>query len=747
MKAEANHHGPLGAPTSRVDGRDKVTGRARYAGEFHPEGMVYGVAVPSPVARGRVTSIDAREALARPEVLQVFTHENAPKGAPNDEAWRDDVAPMGSPFRPLHGPEIRFAGQPVALVVATSFEAARSAAMAVRVHCAASAAETDLTAQRDAARPPAPGKMGFQPPPKPRGDYATGIRKAAVTIDATYTQPCMHHNPMEPHATTVEVQADGRLVIHDKTQGVANTAKYVQKVFGLPPERVRVVTPFVGGGFGSGLRPQYQTWLAVMAALALGRSVRVVLTRQQMFTIGYRPETRQRVVLGADADGRLTAMCQDAVAVTSRFEDYCEVVVNWSSVLYDAPNTRFGYALVPLDLYTPIDARAPGAATGMWAIESAMDELAFAVGVDPVELRLRNYTERDPDHERPFSSKALRSCYRLGAERFGWSGRDPKPGSMRRADKRIGWGMATGIWETMQQPSSARARLTADGRLHVESATSEIGPGTYTVMSQIAAEALGLAVEDVRFELGDTALPDAVIQGGSMTVASVGPAVRGAARAIGAQLFEHAQQMPRSPFADAKFADVVFADRTLRLRDKPEVSVAIHEVMRHAGLDRLDGAHDNEPDDSKQKHYTRNAHSAVFVEVEVDDAVRMLRVSRVVIAAAAGRILNPKTARSQVIGGAVWGIGHALHEKSVLDHRYGRFVNHDFAEYHVPVNADVGEIEVVFVDEHDDIVNDLGAKGIGELGVVGVAAAIANAIHHATGKRVRDLPIELDRLL
>ncbi|MEZ4434448.1 MAG: xanthine dehydrogenase family protein molybdopterin-binding subunit [bacterium] len=747
MKPDANQQGPLGAPTRRVDGRDKVTGRARYAGEFQPEGMVYGVAVPSPVARGRVTSIDAREALARPEVLQVFTHENAPKGAPNDEAWRDDVAPMGSPFRPLHGPEIRFAGQPVALVVATTFEAARSAAMAVRVHCAASTAQTDRAAHDDAARPPAPGKMGFQSPPKPRGDYATGIRKAAVTVDATYTQPCMHHNPMEPHATTVEVQADGRLLIHDKTQGVANTAKYVQQVFGLPPERVRVVTPFVGGGFGSGLRPQYQTALAVMAALALGRSVRVVLTRQQMFTIGYRPETRQRVVLGADADGRLVALYHDAVAVTSRFEDYCEVVVNWSSVLYDAPNTRFGYGLVPLDLYTPIDARAPGAATGMWAIESAMDELAAAVGVDPVELRLCNYTERDPDHERPFSSKALRSCYRLGAERFGWSGRDPKPGSMRRGDKRIGWGMATGIWETSQQASSARARLTGDGRLYVGSATSEIGPGTYTVMTQIAAEALGLAVEDVRFELGDTALPDAVIEGGSMTVASVGPAVRGAVRAIGAQLFEHAQKMPRSPFADAKLADVVFADRALRLRDRPEVSVAIHEVMRHAGLDRLDGAHDNEPDDSKQKHYTRNAHSAVFVEVEVDDAVRMVRVSRVVIAAAAGRILNPTTARSQVIGGAVWGIGHALHEKSVLDHRYGRFVNHDLAEYHVPVNADVGEIEVVFVDEHDDIVNDLGAKGIGELGIVGVAAAIANAIHHATGKRVRDLPIELDSLL
>lgn len=732
-------------PVDRVVARDKVTGAARYAGEFAAEGLCYGVIVPSTIARGRVTSIDARAALAHPDVLQVFTHENARKGAPKDEAWRDPIAPHGSPYRPLHDAEIRWAGQPVALVVATTFEAARHAATLVRVRTEAAPHQTDLDAVLDDAYPPKSRPMGYEPPPKPKGSIEAGLAEAAAQVDAVYTHPCLPHNPMEPHATTVELRADGGLLIHDKHQGVCSAAQWVRDVFELPADRVRVVTPFVGGGFGSGLRPVYNLYLAVMAALELGRSVRVVLTRPQMFGFGYRPQYRQRVVLGARGDGTLTALAHEAVGVTSRFERYCENVVNWSGVLYASPNLRLEHRVAELDLYTPLDARAPGAASGAWAIESAMDELACALGVDPVELRLRNYTERDPIHDRPFSSKALRDCYRRGAEAFGWAKRDPAPGSMRRDGKLIGWGMATGIWETMQMEASARATLTVDGRLRVQCAANEIGPGTYTAQSVIAAEALGLDVAAVRFELGDTDLPAGPTQGGSMTTATVGPAVRAACAAIGRKLLGLAQRQPRSPFADAAFEDVVFTDGEMRLRDAPDARATLREIMRRARVARLDGEADAAPGEDADA-YTSHAHSAVFVEVEVDEVSRMIRVSRAVVAAAAGRIISPKTATSQMSGGVVWGISQALHEHGVLDHALGRFVNDDLAEYHVPVNADIGEIEVIWVDERDEVM-PLGVKGVGELGIVGTAAAVANAVHHATGVRVRALPIRLDDLL
>jgi xanthine dehydrogenase YagR molybdenum-binding subunit len=484
----------------------------------------------------------------------------------------------------------------------------------------------------------------------------------------------------------------------------------------------------------------------VLAARELKRSVRVTLTRQQMFTFGYRPNTLQRVALGANAEGSLVAIMHDSLANTSRFEDYQENDVNWAGLLYKCDNTKFTYKLAQLDLYTPIDMRAPGGATGMYALESAMDELAYNLNMDPLELRLKNYSERDQDEDLPFSSKELRQCYRQGAERFGWGRRSPQPRSMREGDDLIGWGVATGIWEAMQEEASTKAVLTVGGKFKVSSATADIGTGTYTIMTQIAADMLGLPIEDVTFELGDSALPQAPVEGGSFTAATVGSAVKAACDAVRKKLFKLAQKMERSPFVGAKLQDVTFAGGQIRLNHHPSRAVSVTALMHQAGVNSMEQEITSAPT-KKQQNYARYAHSAIFAEVKVDEQLGVIDVTRVVSAVAGGRILNPKTARSQVIGGVVWGIGMALEEESVIDQHFGRTMNHNLAEYHVPVNADVHDIDVIFVEENDSIVNPLGVKGLGEIGVVGVAAAIANAVFHATGRRVRALPITLDKLL
>ncbi|WP_257450372.1 xanthine dehydrogenase family protein molybdopterin-binding subunit [Archangium lipolyticum] len=738
---------PLGVPLSRVDGRAKVTGQAKYAAEFSEPGLLHGVVVSGTVARGRIKKIDASEALALPGVLHVFTHENRPHVAWFDRSYRDEDSPSGSPFRPLYDDEIQFSGQPIALVVAQTLELALHAASLVRVEYKTQPHETDLRSRRHEAYPPGKDKGGFEPPPKPRGHPDKAFERAAVKVDAEYSTPVEHHNPMEMHASTVLYGSDGTLIVHDKTQGVQNCQKYLSRVFNLSKDKLRVLSPFVGGAFGSGLRPQYQLFLAVMAARELKRSVRVTLTRQQMFTFGHRPETVQRVALGASSDGTLQAIIHETVSETSRFEDYVEIIVNWSGLLYQCDNVRLDYKLVALDNYTPLDMRAPGAAVGVYALECAMDELAHKAGIDPLELRLKNYAERDQNEDKPFSSKELRACYRQGAERFGWAGRNSTPRSMRDGKQLIGWGLATGIWEAMQQQASARASLSIDGRLTVGSATADIGTGTYTVMTQIAADSLGVPVEDVTFSLGDSHLPTAPVEGGSWTVSSVGSAVKQACEKVRARVFELARKVEGSPLAKASLEEVTFAGGRIHLSAEPSRSVSFTDAMRHGGVLSIDEEALAIPNLAKQNQYTRCAHSAVFVEVKVDEELGTVKVTRVVSAIAGGRVLNPKTARSQILGGVVWGLGMALQEESAMDLKLGRFMNHNLAEYHVPVNADVRDIDVLFVEEHDDVVNPLGAKGLGEIGIVGVAAAIANAIFHATGRRVRDLPITLDKLL
>lgn len=728
---------PVGQPLDRVDGPLKVTGQARYAAEFGTPHLLHGSVVSSTIARGRVRHIDSREAEALPGVVLVLTHQNRPPIASYDEPYVDDDAAEGSPFRPLYNDRVLYNGQPLALVVAESLELARHAASLLRVEYDVESHQTDLLVARDQAHE-APAET-----PEPRGHFTTAFATAAHRVEQEYLTPVEHHNPMEMYASTVHYQPGGDLLIYEKTQGVQNCQRYVEDVFDLKG-RIRVLSPFVGGAFGSGLRPQYQLPLAVMAALKLKRSVRVVLTRQQMFTFGYRPRTLQRLSLAASADGWLQAVGHNAIGQTSRFEDFTEHEVEWSGMLYRCDNVSLDYRLAPLDVYSPLDMRAPGATTGVYALECAMDELAYACDIDPLQLRLINFAERNGNQDKPYSSKELRACYAQGAERFGWSRRSMSPRSMREGHELIGWGMATGVWEAIQMPASAKACLEPDGRLVVSSATSDIGTGTYTAMTQIAAAAMGVPLGMVEFRLGDSSLPQAPLQGGSATVSSVGSAVQQACAALRKKLLDAVQQFPGSPFFGVSLDDVTFVEGKLVLQRDPSVHVELGEIVRSNGT--LAAEVSVEPG-KKREEWATATHSAVFVEVRVDEALGTVKVSRVVSAIAAGRVVNPKTAGNQIVGGVVWGISMALQEETLMDHTHGRYMNHNLSEYHVPVQADVHDIQVIFVEEEDSVVNELGSKGVGEIGLVGVAAAVANAVYHATGKRVRDLPITLDKLL
>ena len=736
----------IGTATSRVDGRAKVTGTAKYAAEFNTVGLVHASVISSTIAKGRIVRIDVSEALAVEGVIEVLTHLNRPPMASADSAYKDDVAPEGSPLRPLYDDRVHFNGQPVALVVAEEPESARFAASLVRVEYGQQPHVTDLDRQRNAAALVSPANPAENPlaPPRSRGNAEQAFAAAEVRHLGKYYVPIEHHNPMELYASTVVFGADGKLTIYDKTQGVQNVQRYLCSVLGMASDDVRILSPFVGGAFGSGLRPQYQAVLAALAARALKRSVRLVLTRQQMYALGYRPAMIQKIELGATAGGTLDAITHEAVTVTSQYEDFHRQETGWSGLLYKCDNATYAHSLARLDLATPCDMRGPSAATAVYALECAMDELAVALKLDPLELRLRCHSDRDQHSDRPYSSKSLRDCYRQGAEAFGWDRRNPEPRSMRDGAELVGWGMATGVWEALQVPVAVRIVLTANGQAEVSCATSDIGTGTYTIMAQVAADMLGLPLDSITIRLGNSALPQSPVEGGSWIAASVSNGIVTTSDAVREELLRLARQIPSSPLADATPSDVVLADGKLVSTRDPARAVSLADVMRHGGVDRVEQEKTTTFDDDGS--LAHNTHSAVFAEVRVDEELDVIRVTRVVSAVAAGHILNTKTARSQIMGGVVWGIGMALHEETLIDHRFGRIMNANIAEYHVPVNADVHDIEVLFVDEPDASINPLGIKGLGEIGIVGVAAAIANAIYHATGTRVRDLPITLDKL-
>jgi xanthine dehydrogenase YagR molybdenum-binding subunit len=743
---QTNFH-QIGRPTSRLDGELKVTGRARYAAEYPASDLLYGVIVSATVAAGRITNLDVAEASAVAGVVRIFTHENRGKAAWLDRKWRDEVAPPGHPFRPLHSDRILFDGQPIALVVAESFEAARDAASLVRAayevepHC------TELEAKRSEAYDPPEKRSGIPPAPAPRGEAQRAFEDAPQRVSSEYRINAEHHNPMELFGTTCVFEGPGKLTIYEKTQGSQNSQSYVTSVFGLKSKNVRVINHYVGGAFGSGLRPQQQLFFAVMASLELERSVRVVLTRSQMFYIGYRPDTYHAIALAADDNGRLTSIIHDAVAATSEYEDYQEAVVNWSGMMYHCDNVKLTYNLAKLNTATPCDMRAPGAAVGVNALECAIDELCHQVNIDPVEFRTLNFASTDENTGKMFTSKALLSCYREGAAAIGWNRRSAVPRARKDGHELIGLGMATGMWDAFLMKAAAQAKLTADGLLEVSTAASDIGTGTWTILAQIGADVMGLALESVTPKIGDSSLPTSPVEGGSWTAASNGSAVMAACEALKATLFKHAKTMTNSPLARAELGDVVFVDGRIALKDDLARSLSFKEVMQAAELSEIVEKGKAAPNVLQMRKYISYTHSAVFAEVRVDEDLGVVRISKVVCAAAAGRIINPKTARSQILGGVVMGIGMALHEESMTDHRLGKIMNHSLAEYHVPVHADIAEIEVIFVEETDEKVSPLGVKGLGEIGIVGTAAAVANAIFNATGRRVRNFPITLDKII
>src|SRR5215207_5828584 len=583
----------IGKEMSRVDGVAKVTGKAKYAAEFQVPNLAYGFIVLSTVTKGTIKAIDTREAETSPGVIRVFTHLNTPKLGPGST---EEAPPRGTreekdkSFRALQSDRILFNRQPVALVVAETYEQARYASRLVKVSYNTEKHVTDTEAVRERARVPSQG-----PPPKPRGNPEEAMRNAPVKIEAEYRIPIEHHNPMEPHAAIAVWQGD-KLTVFDKTQEVYNVRAHLASRLGVPEEDVTVISPFVGGAFGSSLRPNYYPALTAMAARELKRPVKVVYTRTQMFTgHGYRPYTIQTIALGAERSGKLSAMIHEAVHNTSSFVEFSDATTNFTRQVYACPNLHAPLRITDTDLNTPTWMRAPGAVSGMFALECAMDELAYALKLDPLELRLINYAERDPESGRPFSSKALRECYRLGAEKFGWKDRKFEPRSMRDGHLLVGWGTATGVWGAFQMPATARISLKADGTAHVTSATSDIGPGTYTVMTMIAAEYLGLKPEQVSFQLGDTKFPQAPAQGGSWTTASVGSAVHGAALAVTAKLLALAKRDSSSPLVNAAPADVELLDGQLQVKGDPSRSVKVSELMSRHGLAEITETFESRP--------------------------------------------------------------------------------------------------------------------------------------------------------
>lgn len=739
----------VGQSISRLEGHLKVTGKAKYAAEYDAPDLLYGYIVNSTITKGKIKTIDTSEIKNMEGIIEVFTHENKPSTAWFDFKYADMDAPPGTVFKPLKDNEIKYNGQPIALVVADTFEMARYAATKIKIVYDEENFETDLKTNLDKARDPKKGLASLlkPPPPKPTGDFEKEYEKSFVKIDNHFSHGTEHHNPMEMYASTVIYEGKDKLTIYDKTQGTINSQMYVANVFGLKMKNVQVISPFVGGGFGSGLRPQQQLFMAVMASLALKRNVRVTLDRAQMYMIGHRPPTLQHTKFGADKDGKVNAIYHKATGETSRFEDYVEIVVNWANMLYPAENTLLEHEIVPLDVYSPLDMRAPGGSTGMHAIEVTMDEIAYKLNIDPLELRLINYSEIDKSSDKEYSSKELRKCYLEGAEKFGWNKRNPEPRSMKRGNKLVGYGMATGIWDANRIFGRAEAIMTPDGKVEIKSAVTDIGTGTKTIMTQIAADELGLPIEDITFSYADSKMPFAPIQGGSFTTATVGPAVQNACQALNKKLFKIAKDLEGSELKNVKFKDVIFEYGFISIKDKPEIRLDVKEIIKANGGEAIRTTNAAMPNPLTYGKKARAVHSAVFVEVEVDEELGVIEVKRAVSAVAAGKIINPKTAESQVLGGMIWGISKALHEETILDHQFGKYMNANLGEYHIPVHADIHDLEVLFVEENDQFVNDLGVKGVGEIGGVGMPPAITNAIFHATGKRIYDLPIHFDKLI
>jgi xanthine dehydrogenase YagR molybdenum-binding subunit len=737
----------VGQALPRVDGREKVTGQTRYAAEFEVPRCAHAVLVQSSISKGRIVSLDATEAERLPGVLTVISHQNAPRLPYREHRGSVDPA-VGERLHVLQDDVIRFFGQFVAIVVAETQEQADHAATRVAVTYAREPGFVDFIASLGRSVVPEAGlRPGARTPADTsRGEPDAALSTAAVRVDRTFHMAREDHNAMEPHAIIAMWNDDG-LSVWTKTQYVVNERDELAAVFGLPSANVRVISPFVGGAFGSALRTWPHVTLAALAARQINRPIKLVLNRRQMFAgTGYRPQSRQRVALGATADGRLSALIQESTCETSRYEQFTERIATVSRYLYSCPNVRTRYRLVPLDVSTPTHMRGPGESSGIFALESAMDELAIELGMDPIELRLQNEPAFDEDAGLPFSSRSLQECYQLGADRFGWSRRSSRPTSMRDGKLLVGWGTASATYPALWSPASARAYIFTDGTAVVQAASSDMGPGTYTSMTQVAADALGLPQDRVRIHLGDSALPPTPSHGGSHTIASVGSAVRTACLAVQEAILELAAKDANSPLYGAISTEVEAAEGRLFWMADDARGESYGEILVRNGRTSI---HVSVSSQAAAEHHCFSMHcfGAIFADVAIDPDLGAISVRRLVGAYDVGRIVNPLLARSQCIGGMVGGTGMALMEHTVVDGRDGRLANASLVDYLVPVNADIGELTALFVDKDDPCISPLGAKGLAEIAIVGVAPAIANAVFHATGRRVRELPITLDKLL
>ncbi len=739
--AHVRHGSNSGQSLTRREGLLKVTGTALYAADNHPSGMLHAVLAVSSVARGRVTAMDVAAARAQPGVVEIMTPANAPKLAGDPDGGGELFA---FKLDLLGNDRVRYAGQPIAVAIAETLEAATEAAFLLAPQYEREPARVDL----NSGEPFVPATVGVGAQPSAGyGDVPAGLAGSAKLVEATYATPPQYHNPMETHAVVAAWDGD-RLTLALPTQAMGMTRARLASLFGMDPEAIHISSPFLGGGFGSKnlWGPQV---LGVMAARLVGRPVKLVVRRDQMFgPVGHRAPTRQTLRLGAAEDGALTALEHRTLTASSSFDDFFEPASNASHSLYASPALATAHEGVRLDTGTPTFMRAPGEAPGSIALESAIDELAAACGMDPLEFRLRNYAETEPLSGKPFSSKSLRECYAEGAARFGWSGRPLAPRQMHDdAGRLIGWGVGTATFPALMMQAEARAELRVDGSATVEIGAHDMGQGAWTALAQIAADGLALDLAQVEFRMGSSDLPNGGIAGGSSHTATAGSAVDRAGADVIAQLAELAMADERSPLFGAGNAGVAARDGRLLRRDDESRGESYADILARAGRASIEGKGSAAPDPATQSRYAMRAHGAVFAEVQVDPELGQMRVSRLVGAFAAGRIINPRMVRSQYLGGMIWGVSFALHERAEIDRRTGRTMNANFAEYHVPVNADLPSLEAILIEEHDPYVNPLGIKGVGEIAITGTAGAVANAVWHATGVRPRSFPIRIELML
>ena len=738
----------IGQPVNRIDGPLKVSGRATYAYEQWNAGQpLYGYIVGATIGRGRVTTIDTGRAERAPGVHRIFTYREAPKQAKPD---LKDQNIYGRAFPVLASADVNYFGEPVALAVADTFEGARAAAMLVDVSYETTNGHFDFDADADRAVRPEYVNAGVSTDSEV-GNFDEGFARAPIKFDQTYTTSYMFSLPLEPQNALASWDGD-MLTVYVSTQILGEARRSIAGTFGLEPNQVRIVSPFTGGGFGSKLSVHAETMLAVLAARELGQPVKIAATRQQVFQlVGNRPTSLQRVRLGASADGRIVAFGHETVVKMSTGNDYVEQSAATGRALYAAPHRRTTHRVIPLDLPRSEDVRAPGESTGLMALESAMDELAHELNIDPVELRIMNDVIKDPERGVPYGQRRLVECLREGARRFGWDQRPKKPASVRDGRRLVGYGMAASIRTQFQETTSVRARLLGDGTAIVQTDMPEIGTGTYTILAQVASQELGVPIDRVRVELGDSDFPRSAGSGGSWGASNSCTALYRACRKLREQVLAEVGEKERADSGSEKVGSHGFSGRVVlspvgtEKRPSSDLSAL---VAKHypEGVEAI-GSIVGMDKDPNFKNYSLFSFGAQFAEVRVDIDTGEIRMHRMLGVFDAGRIFNPKTARSQLIGGMAWGVSMALHEEGVVETRVGSFINHDFAQYLLPVHADIPALEAVFLDAFDDKANELGAKGVGELAMCGSGAAVANAVFNATGVRVRKFPITIEKLL